>query len=132
MKLLKLCTYNCVLQTYAVSIFQTLEAPIDKYYATLILGILQLLGASICVLLVHYTGKRPLTFFSTVTAGICCFLVAGYDGYNKTVRVNRFFFITIVINDITLLVINYIIMFSLIMIYFAALCKQRYIEFEQN
>ncbi|CAH2103571.1 unnamed protein product [Euphydryas editha] len=71
------------LQTYAVSIFQMLEAPIDKYYATLILGILQLLGAGICVLLVHYTGKRPLTFFSTATAGICCLLVAGYDGYIK-------------------------------------------------
>ncbi|CAH2218450.1 jg26302, partial [Pararge aegeria aegeria] len=70
--------------TYAVSIFQMLEAPIDKYYATLILGILQIVGSGACVILVHYTGKRPLTFFSTAAAGVCCILVAGYDGYFKT------------------------------------------------
>ncbi|XP_061704521.1 facilitated trehalose transporter Tret1-like [Cydia pomonella] len=69
------------LQTYAVSIFQMLEAPIDKYYATLILGIVQILGSSACVALVHYTGKRPLAVFSTAGAGICCVLVAAYDGY---------------------------------------------------
>ncbi|XP_012549079.2 facilitated trehalose transporter Tret1-like isoform X1 [Bombyx mori] len=72
------------LQTYAVSIFQMLEAPIDKYYATLILGILQILGSGACVLLVHYTGKRPLAFFSTGVAGICCILVAIYDLYART------------------------------------------------
>lgn len=75
-----------VLQTYAVSIFQMLKAPIDKYYATLILGVLQIVGAGTCVLLVHYTGKRPLTLFSTSGAGICCILVAIYDIYIKTVR----------------------------------------------
>ncbi|KAH9627997.1 hypothetical protein HF086_017972 [Spodoptera exigua] len=72
------------LQTYAVSIFQMLRAPIDKYYATLILGVLQIVGAGTCVLLVHYTGKRPLTLFSTSGAGICCILVAIYDVYIKT------------------------------------------------
>lgn len=71
------------LQTYAVSIFQMLKAPIDKYYATLILGVLQIVGAGTCVLLVHYTGKRPLTLFSTGGAGICCILVATYDIYIK-------------------------------------------------
>lgn len=71
------------LQTYAVSIFQSLKAPIDKYYATLILGLLQIIGSSICVLLVHYTGKRPLTFFSTGGAGVCCILVAAFDFYIK-------------------------------------------------
>ncbi|KAG6449147.1 hypothetical protein O3G_MSEX005883 [Manduca sexta] len=69
------------LQTYAVSIFQKLEAPIDKYYATLVLGILQILGTGTCVLLVHFTGKRPLTFFSTAGAGTCCILLASYDYY---------------------------------------------------
>ncbi|RVE41501.1 hypothetical protein evm_013851 [Chilo suppressalis] len=74
------------LQTYAVSIFQMLEAPIDKYYATLILGVLQMVGTGFCVVLVHYTGKRPLTLFSTAGATVCCLLVAGYDGYMKMVR----------------------------------------------
>ncbi|XP_063546884.1 facilitated trehalose transporter Tret1-like [Cydia strobilella] len=72
------------LQTYAVSIFQMLEAPIDKYYATLILGIVQILGSGACVALVHYTGKRPLAVFSTAGAGTCCLLVAAYDGYIQT------------------------------------------------
>ncbi|XP_026730626.1 facilitated trehalose transporter Tret1 [Trichoplusia ni] len=72
------------LQTYAVSIFQMLKAPIDKYYATLILGLLQIVGATLCVLLVHYTGKRSLTLFSTGGAGVCCILVASYDIYIKT------------------------------------------------
>ncbi|KAM3968424.1 LOW QUALITY PROTEIN: facilitated trehalose transporter Tret1 [Aphomia sociella] len=71
------------LQTFAVSIFQRLRAPIDKYYATLILGLLQIFGSILCVLLVHYTGKRPLAFFSTAGAAVCCFLVAAYDGYLK-------------------------------------------------
>ncbi|XP_026332883.1 facilitated trehalose transporter Tret1-like [Hyposmocoma kahamanoa] len=69
------------LQTYAVSIFQMLEAPIDKYYATLILGLLQMLGSAVCVTLVHYTGKRPLTIFSTAGTAVCCLLVATYDVY---------------------------------------------------
>ncbi|XP_053624848.1 facilitated trehalose transporter Tret1-like isoform X2 [Plodia interpunctella] len=45
---------------------------------------LQICGTIICVLLVHYTGKRPLTLFSTGAAGVCALLVAGYDGFLKT------------------------------------------------
>ncbi|XP_041987738.1 facilitated trehalose transporter Tret1-like [Aricia agestis] len=91
------------LQTYAVSIFQMLEAPIDKYYATLILGILQILGCGTCVVLVHYTGKRPLTFFSTASAGICCLLVAAYDGYIRTHDVLQPTEVLVVVNTSTAL-----------------------------
>lgn len=66
------------LQTYAVQIFQTLHTPIDKYYATLLLGIVELLGTLVCVVVVHYVGKRPLTFFSTVGSGVCFLVVATY------------------------------------------------------
>ncbi|XP_038216920.1 facilitated trehalose transporter Tret1-like [Zerene cesonia] len=69
------------LQTYSVSIFQMLEAPIDKYYATLILGVLQIAGSCASVSLVHWTGKRPLTLLSTAGAGLVCLLVASYDAY---------------------------------------------------
>lgn len=58
------------LTTFAVNIFSTLGAPIDKYLATMILGIAQLLGTSICVTLIHYTGKRPLVFVSTIGSAI--------------------------------------------------------------
>ncbi|GLV41627.1 uncharacterized protein CBL_06856 [Carabus blaptoides fortunei] len=66
------------LQTYAVQIFQTLHTPIDKYYATLLLGIVELLGTLVCVVGVHYVGKRPLTFFSTLGCGVCFLVVATY------------------------------------------------------
>ncbi|XP_072930372.1 facilitated trehalose transporter Tret1-like isoform X2 [Epargyreus clarus] len=69
------------LQTYAVSIFQMLQAPLDKYYATLVLGVLQLAGAGGCVLLVARAGKRPLALASTAGAALCCALLAGYDAY---------------------------------------------------
>lgn len=83
------------MQTYAVSIFQMLDAPIDRYYATLILGLLQIFGSGACVVLVHYTGKRKLTFFSTGGAGICCLLVAVYDAFIKNVRKKKFTFLGI-------------------------------------
>lgn len=66
------------LQTFAVQIFQTLKAPIDKYYCTLLLGIVELLASLLCVTAIHYTGKRPLTFFSTIGCGICFMVVATY------------------------------------------------------
>jgi SP family facilitated glucose transporter-like MFS transporter 8 len=66
------------LQTYAVSIFSKLGTPIDKYVATLYLGLVELAGALICVILVHWTGKRPLTFVSTVGNGLCFIVVATY------------------------------------------------------
>lgn len=66
------------LQTFAVQIFQTLKAPIDKYYCTLLLGIVELLAALLCVTAIHYTGKRPLAFFSTIGCGICFITVATY------------------------------------------------------
>ncbi|XP_044728328.1 facilitated trehalose transporter Tret1-like [Chrysoperla carnea] len=68
------------LQTYAVKIFDTLKAPIDKYYATLILGIVELVGSLLCVILVHYTGKRLITFVSTIGCS-CCFLIVGTYAY---------------------------------------------------
>lgn len=66
------------LQTFAVQIFQTLRSPINKYYATVLLGIVELSGSLICVLAVHYVGKRPLTFLSTIGCGICFLVVATY------------------------------------------------------
>ncbi|XP_067006167.2 facilitated trehalose transporter Tret1 [Anabrus simplex] len=66
------------LQTYAVTIFSTLGAPIDKYLATLYLGVVELAGTLLCVVLIHWTGKRPLVFVSTIGNGICFVVVATY------------------------------------------------------
>uniref|UniRef100_A0A182IJQ0 Major facilitator superfamily (MFS) profile domain-containing protein n=1 Tax=Anopheles atroparvus TaxID=41427 RepID=A0A182IJQ0_ANOAO len=66
------------LQTYAVQIFHTLKAPINKYYATCLLGLTELIGTLFCVFLVHRTGKRPLVFISTIGCAACFFGAACY------------------------------------------------------
>ncbi|XP_050100885.1 uncharacterized protein LOC126581345 [Anopheles aquasalis] len=66
------------LQTYAVQIFHTLKAPINKYFATSLLGLTELIGTLFCVLLVHFTGKRPLVFISTIGCALCFFFTASY------------------------------------------------------
>lgn len=66
------------LQTYAVQIFATLQAPIDKYYATVILGVAQLTGSILCVCVIHYTGKRKLTFASLIACSVCYLVTATY------------------------------------------------------
>mgnify|MGYP005983589439 CR=1 FL=1 len=64
------------LQTYAIKVFASLKSPIDKYYATVILGIVELLGSVACVTLVHFLGKRVINFISLIGSGLC-FLVVG-------------------------------------------------------
>lgn len=66
------------LQTYAVIIFTSLNAPIDKYFATTILGCLELIGTIVCVIFVKFVGKRKLSFFSMIGCGICFLLTAIY------------------------------------------------------
>ncbi|CRL04016.1 CLUMA_CG017134, isoform A [Clunio marinus] len=66
------------LQTYAVPIFAELKVPIDKYFATMLLGIMELLGTAICVILVRFVGKRKLTFVSLLGCSICFFSTAMY------------------------------------------------------
>lgn len=66
------------LQTYAVPIFAQLKAPIDKYFATMLLGIVELLGTGLCVMLVRFVGKRTLTFFSTFGCSFCFFSTSIY------------------------------------------------------
>lgn len=66
------------LQTYSVIIFSNLNAPIDKYLATTLLGSLELIGTIMCVLFVKLLGKRRLSFFSMTGCGICFLLTAIY------------------------------------------------------
>lgn len=66
------------LQTYAVQIFHTLKAPINKYHATILLGLCDLTATILCVFLIHFTGKRKLVLISTVGCGVCMFGAATY------------------------------------------------------
>ncbi|XP_060518481.1 facilitated trehalose transporter Tret1-like isoform X2 [Cylas formicarius] len=73
------------LQTYAVTIFATLKAPIDKYYATIILGVSEALGCIFSSTLVHFMGKRKMNFFSLIGCGVC-FGVVGTYAFSIDVR----------------------------------------------
>lgn len=66
------------LQTYSVVIFSNLNAPIDKYLATTLLGTLEFIGTIMCVIFVKLVGKRRLSFFSMIGCGICFMLTAVY------------------------------------------------------
>lgn len=66
------------LQTYAVKIFATLNSPIDKYYATIFLGVAQLAGCLVSVFLIHKVGKRKLNLLSLVGTGVAFLTVATY------------------------------------------------------
>lgn len=51
----------------------------DENHATVLLGIAQLIGATLCVLLVRFIGKRPLVFISLAVCGICFASTAFYS-----------------------------------------------------
>ncbi|XP_012251852.2 facilitated trehalose transporter Tret1 isoform X2 [Athalia rosae] len=66
------------LQTFAVFIFSELKAPIDEYTATVLLGAAELIGTLSCVMLIHFTGKRKLSIFSTLGTSACYLIAAIY------------------------------------------------------
>lgn len=66
------------LQTFAVLIFQELKTPIDRYTAVVIMGAAQVVGTIICVFIIHFTGKRPITFVSIIGIALSLTFVATY------------------------------------------------------
>lgn len=73
----------CVRPYFQVGIFESLKSPVDPYYATLFLGIAELSGSLMCVILIHYTGKRPIALVSTGGSGLCFFVVAMYAQFDR-------------------------------------------------
>ncbi|KAK7579812.1 hypothetical protein V9T40_000441 [Parthenolecanium corni] len=65
-------------QTNAVKIFKELGSSDDEYTSTLILGVAEFAGAVLCVILVHWTGKRKLLITTTAGCAVCLFIVAAY------------------------------------------------------
>ncbi|XP_043282053.1 facilitated trehalose transporter Tret1-like [Venturia canescens] len=70
---------SATLQTYAVSIFENMKSPIDKYTAAVWLGVAEFVGTLTCVLTIHTFGKRKLTFFSMTGTGLCFLFSAIYS-----------------------------------------------------
>ncbi|XP_034937938.1 facilitated trehalose transporter Tret1 isoform X3 [Chelonus insularis] len=71
---------TATLQTFAVYIFARMEAPLNKYTATVFLGIAEIIGTAVCVFAIHFTGKRKITFASISGTGVC-FLGSAVYGY---------------------------------------------------
>lgn len=69
---------SATLQTYAVQIFDEMKAPLDKYTATVLLGLSSLIGTAICVSAIHFAGKRIINFISIIGTGLCFFSSALY------------------------------------------------------
>lgn len=55
-----------------------LNTPLDKYHATVFLGLCELIGAILCISLVRFVGKRPLIFLSLIVSAICFSSTAFY------------------------------------------------------
>lgn len=69
---------SATLQTYSVQIFDEMKAPLEKYTATVFLGLAELIGTAVCVSAIHFTGKRIINFASIIGTGICFFSSALY------------------------------------------------------
>lgn len=67
------------LTTYAVNIFATLGSPVDKYFATMVLGIVQMLATLSCVLVIHSVGKRPIAFVSSFGSAVSFGMIGLYS-----------------------------------------------------
>lgn len=57
-------------------IFQAIDAPIDSHLATSMFDGMRIVGAVVCILTVHYTGKRKLMFISLIGAGLLYLTIA--------------------------------------------------------
>lgn len=68
------------IQTFAVMIFAKLKTPIDEYTATVFLGVAQLVSTIVCVLTIHFLGKRMISFISISATGLCLLATVVY-GY---------------------------------------------------
>ncbi|KAB0804541.1 hypothetical protein PPYR_01511 [Photinus pyralis] len=71
------------LQTYAITIFATMRIPISEYYATLLLGFVQVLGALINIGLLRALGKRRLVLIALLCISICNIVIAAYAYLSK-------------------------------------------------
>ncbi|XP_046989555.1 facilitated trehalose transporter Tret1-like [Schistocerca americana] len=63
---------------YAVEVCDKFGMPIDSHWATVATGATGIVGNVLCMVAVHWTGKRPLTLASLALGTACCLLLAVY------------------------------------------------------
>lgn len=62
---------------YAVTLFQILKVSINSYYATILVGVVEIFGSIFLVFLVKFLGKRVLSFVTQFGISLC-FLITGF------------------------------------------------------
>ncbi|KAL1492216.1 hypothetical protein ABEB36_012699 [Hypothenemus hampei] len=73
------------ISVYAVSLFDVFQIPINSYYATIFIGLANLLGSVICMLVLRFTGKRLLIFACLL--GICInFILVGIYSFKMGIE----------------------------------------------
>lgn len=80
---------------YAIKIFEVFKVPMDKYFATVLMGCVQLMGCIVCMIFINRFGKRSMNFVSLLGTAICFIVVAAYAYMNdifyfKEPNVRRF------------------------------------------
>ncbi|KAG5861549.1 hypothetical protein JTB14_026356 [Gonioctena quinquepunctata] len=85
-----LCHFNgnTPLQAYAIKIFNVFKAPLNEYYSTVLLGLVQLLGCILSISLIGYLGKRIINFISVFGTAICFIVVGTYAYINEIKYLN--------------------------------------------
>lgn len=103
---------------YAVPIFNLVQIPISSYYATVLIGCINLISCSICVVTVRLTGKRKLAFISLAGVCICFNISASYSylmgiyNFNSTPDNTSFTWVPL-ISLVTMGSFSYLLIFSL-------------------
>ncbi|KAK4880576.1 hypothetical protein RN001_008722 [Aquatica leii] len=81
-------TGGLTLQTYSVLIFATLDVPINKYYATVLMGSFELIGCLLSIVLVRCLGKRKMGLFSLFAVILCDIFIGVYAFMNNINKLN--------------------------------------------
>ncbi|KAK5649281.1 hypothetical protein RI129_000310 [Pyrocoelia pectoralis] len=75
-------------ETYSVIIFNTLNVPINGYYATVIMSLSSFVGTFACFFVVQYCGKRKAALGSSLIFCICCTSIGIYAYINDIIYFN--------------------------------------------
>lgn len=67
---------NSAVRPFLVQVFQVFGVPMDPNWASVLIGLMDILSQALCVLLVKMIGKRPLFLGSLVVSCVCSFGLA--------------------------------------------------------
>lgn len=63
---------SAAIRPFLIQVFQTFGVPMDGNWATVVIGLMDLLSSCVCILTVKLIGKRNLFVYSVAISCICC------------------------------------------------------------